>query len=90
MIPRAHYHCVPSHHFLNPQLSSPLSNLLTDVATSQCFGQGYKDYLDQGLEFYFLGLNKDIEDEMEMLQEARARLADTQGKKAKRKAREKC
>ena len=29
------------------------------------------------------------EDEIEMLQEARARLADTQGKKAKRKAREK-
>ena len=29
------------------------------------------------------------EDEIEMLQEARARLANTQGKKAKRKAREK-
>lgn len=36
------------------------------------------------LFFFFLSV-----DELEMLSEARARLANTQGKKAKRKAREK-
>lgn len=34
-------------------------------------------------------INCAIADELEMLSEARARLANTQGKKAKRKAREK-
>ncbi|XP_013791247.2 cell division cycle 5-like protein [Limulus polyphemus] len=38
---------------------------------------------------HFLSINKQKETELEMLSEARARLANTQGKKAKRKAREK-